>query len=73
MDPVLIMTAIITHLIYFSVFSNPFLALDGVDHLAGHERPPSIGDAMLSTYQLLLKRKSRSLPKHAKIRTDCIS
>jgi hypothetical protein len=61
MDPVLIPTAVITHFMYISVFNNPFLALGGAGGLGGPEQAEHISNVMLSIYQVLLGRKSRSL------------
>jgi hypothetical protein len=61
MDPVLIPTAVITHFMYISAFSNPFLALGGACGLVGPEQAEHISNVMLSIYEVLLGRKSRSL------------
>jgi hypothetical protein len=54
MDPVLIQTAIITHMMYIFMFSNPFLALDGLVDLKQVE---SVSNCMMATYQMLLSGK----------------
>ena len=50
MDPVLIQTAIITHMMYIFIFRNPFMALDGLVDL---EQAESVSSSMTVTYQML--------------------
>jgi hypothetical protein len=68
-DLVLIPTAIITHLMYRTLFRNPFFAFSGV---IDSEQAENISSCIMTIYQALLSRKYLS-SLHEHIRFDRFS
>jgi hypothetical protein len=59
LDPVLLLTALVTYHMYTSMCINPFL---GLDAFGGEFQTSLVSQTMLSMYHVLLERKYHKLP-----------